>query len=231
MLNSFLNSLNLACVCGNIIFNGHVMLQVDALLEDRQMRMEEVQAQASRDTEKIKLLDERLHRTQYLLYESTKDYLNLKYATKMREKEYIAERDKLLTCLDQLKEQIDLSEDVDSVQVCLSMESKENKDPAFSVKQLKLQLQQTEELTDHYREQCVAMEEQLARLREEAECSKHLFKQRMEKLTKRLKLMNTRYEALEKRSCLVVEGYKNDIKLLRQQLKEMETQLFKVSTC
>ena len=196
------------------------------------MRMEEFQAQTSRDTEKMKLLDEHLHKTQYLLYESTKDYLNLKYATKMREKEYIAERDQLLTHLDQFKEQIDLNEYVDPVLgVGLSMESKENKDPAFSVKQLKLQLQQTQELTDHYREQSVAMEEQFARLREEAECSKDLFKQRMEKLTKRLELMNTRYEALEKRSHLVVDGYKNDIKLLRQRLKEMEKQLFKVNTC
>ena len=196
------------------------------------MRMEEFQAQTSRDTEKMKLLDEHLHKTQYLLYESTKDYLNLKYATKMREKENIAERDQLLTRLDQFKEQIDLNEYVDPVLgVGLSMESKENKDPAFSVKQLKLQLQQTQELTDHYREQSVAMEEQFARLREEAEFSKDLFKQRMEKLTKRLELMNTRYEALEKRSHLVVEGYKNDIKLLRQRLKEMEKQLFKVNTC
>lgn len=45
---------------------------------------------------------------------------------------------------------------------------------------------------------------------------------------KRLKLMTQRYEALEKRRNMEVEGFKNDIKQLRQKLKDVENQLFKV---
>ncbi|XP_012822290.1 coiled-coil domain-containing protein 77 [Xenopus tropicalis] len=37
------------------------------------------------------------------------------------------------------------------------------------------------------------------------------------------------YEALEKRRNMEVEGYKTDIKLLRQRLKDVEKQLFKVT--
>lgn len=40
--------------------------------------------------------------------------------------------------------------------------------------------------------------------------------------------MTQRYEALEKRRGMEVEGFKNDIKLLRQRLKSVEKQLFKV---
>ena len=40
--------------------------------------------------------------------------------------------------------------------------------------------------------------------------------------------MNQRYEALEKRRGLEVEGFKNDIKILRGRLKDVEKQLFKV---
>uniref|UniRef100_A0A1B8XTE9 Uncharacterized protein n=1 Tax=Xenopus tropicalis TaxID=8364 RepID=A0A1B8XTE9_XENTR len=41
--------------------------------------------------------------------------------------------------------------------------------------------------------------------------------------------MAQRYEALEKRRNMEVEGYKTDIKLLRQRLKDVEKQLFKVT--
>ncbi|XP_048463757.1 coiled-coil domain-containing protein 77 [Rhincodon typus] len=53
--------------------------------------------------------------------------------------------------------------------------------------------------------------------------------ERSDKTVKRLQLMTQRYEALEKRRGMEVEGFKNDIKLLRQRLKDVERQLFKVT--
>ena len=75
------------------------------------------------------------------------------------------------------------------------------------------------------------MEEELCKLKEERDASKGLFKQRTEKLTKRVELMNSRYESLDKRRVLEIEGYKSDIKLLRQRLKDVEKQLYKVCVC
>lgn len=43
-------------------------------------------------------------------------------------------------------------------------------------------------------------------------------------------MMTQRYEALEKRRVMEVEGFKTDIKQLRQKLKDVEKQLFKVSS-
>ena len=60
------------------------------------------------------------------------------------------------------------------------------------------------------------------------EVSKKLFAERTAKLSKRLQLMNSRYEALEKRRSLEVEGYKNDVRILRQKLKDLEKKLYKV---
>lgn len=48
-------------------------------------------------------------------------------------------------------------------------------------------------------------------------------------MAKRLQLMTQRYEALEKRRALEVEGFKTDIKHLRQKVKDVEKLLFKVS--
>ena len=83
-------------------------------------------------------------------------------------------------------------------------------------------------MADNYREQCVDMEHELCQLREQTDSSKDLFGKRSNKMADRLKLMNQRYEALEKRRRLEVEGYKTDIKLLRKRLKEVENQLYKV---
>lgn len=51
---------------------------------------------------------------------------------------------------------------------------------------------------------------------------------RSEKMTKRLQLMNARYQDLERRRALEVEGFQTDIKNLRQRLKDVERQLYKV---
>lgn len=48
-------------------------------------------------------------------------------------------------------------------------------------------------------------------------------------MAKRLQLMTQRYEALEKRRAMEVEGFKTDIKHLRQKVKDVEKYLFKVS--
>lgn len=48
-------------------------------------------------------------------------------------------------------------------------------------------------------------------------------------MTKRLQLMNARYQDLERRRALEVEGFQTDIKNLRQRLKDVERQLYKVS--
>ena len=212
--------------------------QVDSLLEDRRVRLEEYQALQDRDTERIRFLDEQLHKTQRLLYESTKDYLDLKYTSRAKERDHMTERDCLLQRLDKVREEVDVREGVDPVLgVSITCEPTRHhrnyrqrvRTPGPSVKELELQLEQAQQLADNYREQCIAMEEELAKVKDETEASRGLFKERTDKLTKRLELMNARYEALEKRKALEIEGYKNDVRLLRQRLKEVEKQLYKLT--
>ncbi len=192
------------------------------------MRSEESHALHDRDTDRIKALTDKLHVTQNLLYDSTKDYLDLKYEYRAKERDWMTEKDQLLRQLDHCREQMDVSEGVDPV-LGMSIPGGDARGPrGATAKHLHLQLKQAQQLADNYREQCIAMEEDMCKLREETEASKGLFKQRSEKMSKRLGLMNSRYEALERKRALEIEGYKNDIKLLRQRLKEVEKQLYKV---
>ena len=75
----------------------------------------------------------------------------------------------------------------------------------------------------------IGLEDELARIREENDIGKDVYKEKNEKLAKRLHLVKQRYDSLEKRRSLEVEGFKNDIKILRTRLKDVEKQLFKVS--
>ena len=97
-----------------------------------------------------------------------------------------------------------------------------------TLKELQLHLRQSQMMSDNYREQCINMEQELCQLKEQGEASNDIFRQRSEKMAKRLKLMNKRYEALESRRKLEIEGYKTDIRLLRRRLGEVEKQMYKV---
>ena len=205
--------------------------QVETLLEDRRVKAEEADVQHQRDTDRVKSLADKLQNTQELLYESTKDYLELKYELRAKERSWMKEKDKLLQQLDHYKQQLDISAGIDPIlgmNFSSSSNGKINSANKGNLCYLKEQLQQTQQLADNYREQCIKLEEEVGRLREESDASKDLFKQRTEKATKRLGLMNTRYQNLEKRRAMEIEGYKNDIKMLRARLKDVEKQLYKV---
>ena len=203
--------------------------QMNAFMEDRHVKAEEHQLREERDTNKIAALTERLHEIQELLYGSTKDYLELKYELRAKERQWMAEKDKLLQELDQLREELKVNGEESQVLDQTTMDFADSRrQNMLVVRQLRNQLQQSQKLAEMYREQCIHMEEELCRVREECDVSKQIFKERTDRLTKRLSLMNTRYQGLDKRRGLEVEGFKSDIKLLKQRLRDVEKQLYKV---
>ncbi|NXN84647.1 CCD77 protein, partial [Bombycilla garrulus] len=208
--------------------------QVQALLEDRRIHMEEAEVRHRRDQDKIRAVTEKLHKTQNLLYESTRDFLQLKSNARANEKAWMAEKDNLMRKigkdLDDLafstesgkKKQKELKKMLQSSDGTAKRQSRE-------MKLLQDKLVQERHLSHMYREQCVSLEGEVARIREERDAGKELFKERSEKMEKRLKLMTQRCEALEKRRTLEVEGFKNDIKQLQQKLKDVEKHIYKVA--
>ncbi|XP_061300777.1 coiled-coil domain-containing protein 77 isoform X1 [Pezoporus flaviventris] len=205
--------------------------QVEALLEDRRIHMEEAQVQHQRDQDKIKTITDKLHKTQNLLYESTRDFLQLKFDARANEKAWMAEKDSLLRKLDKNR---GISKDPGrekqrDTKKTLQADDRASKLNSRELKSLQEQLMQEQRLSSMYREQCITLEDELARIREEGDAGRELFKERSEKMVKRLKLMTQRYEALEKRRNMEAEGFMNDIKQLRQKLKDVEKQLFKVT--
>ena len=83
--------------------------QINSLLEDRRVQMEEFEAYREREYQKINNLTEQLNKSQALLYESTKDFLGLKYDSRLKERKWMNERDSIMREMDYLKEQIYLN--------------------------------------------------------------------------------------------------------------------------
>ena len=82
---------------------------INSLLEDRRVQMEEFEAYREREYQKINNLTEQLNKSQALLYESTKDFLGLKYDSRLKERKWMNERDSIMREMDYLKEQIYLN--------------------------------------------------------------------------------------------------------------------------
>lgn len=210
--------------------------QNDALLEDRRTRMEEHETQRLKDAEEIKVLRDKLLQTQNLLHESTKDFLESKFEMRTVERKWMAEKDHLLQELDRsVKHETVKDDQILFVAQEPSMSEEDRKKYQEEIDTLEEQLKQQHQLSEMYREQVIKMEDELCKIREQGDMTKDLFKDRQDKLNKRLNIMNDRYKELEKRRNMEIEGFKNDIKMLRQKLKTVEKQLFKVtigySTC
>ena len=84
-------------------------------MDDRRVCMDEKQARHDRDLERIKGLTDQLYITQSMLYDCTKDYLDLKYEHRANERQWMVEKDLLLQQLDYYREQVDVSVGIDPV--------------------------------------------------------------------------------------------------------------------
>lgn len=83
--------------------------EIQGLLEDRRVRSEEHDASSQRDQDKVKNLTEKLQKTQDLLYQSTKDFLELKYDLRARERQWMVDRDRLVQEIEHFRAQVDVS--------------------------------------------------------------------------------------------------------------------------
>jgi coiled-coil domain-containing protein 77 len=204
--------------------------QIDALLEDRRTRMEEYETQRLADAETTKKLREKLLETQNLLHESTKDYLEAKYDMRLVERKWMTEKDRLLQELDKtVKHETVREEEILFVAQEAAMAEEDRKKYEDEITTLEEHLKQTHQLSEMYREQVIKLEDELCKLREQGDVTKDLFKEKQDKIGKKLSVMNDRYKDLERRRNMEVEGFRNDIKMLRNKLKTVEKQLFKVT--
>ncbi|XP_060046307.1 coiled-coil domain-containing protein 77 isoform X2 [Erinaceus europaeus] len=157
---------------------------VEGLMQDRHIRIEEIQVQHQRNQDRVRELTKSLHHTQELLFESTKDFLQLRFENQEKEKLWMVEKDHLMSKIKQYRT------------LCKKKEDKGGK---------------------------------VWPVMHESHNQNEYIKDRTSKMGTRLQVMTKRYEALENRRALEVEGFKTDIKALRKKLKDLEHMLYKAT--
>jgi len=116
-----------------------------------------------------------------------------------------------------------------NVRIADAMMERKERQHQLEIEALQKQLIQANKLAEMYREQVIGVESELSRLREEDSLNRTIYKERSDNMGKRLGQMKERYAALEKRRLLEAEGFKTDIRLLRNRLKEAERQIYKLT--
>eukprot|EP01147_Barroeca_monosierra_P010863 gene10863-2938_t len=262
-----------------------------ALLEDRRVREEEMRIKAARDAKRIEELTQKIQDMQDLLYDSTRDFLELKYEHRHALRESEEEKERLLKRIEELKDDIDmyqaealqaLKERMRAFPTRTESPQKETKDMGTNAyrpggrpdridgehdrqsEELSAQerlsrhvrafapsdpsLDETsvataitreseytkqkevmqETLADMYREQCIQLEDELCRLKEEREASKKYENKKAVAQAKRADMWKARFQDLERRRALEIEGYKTDIRMLREKMQTMEKQMYRL---
>ncbi|EGD80522.1 hypothetical protein PTSG_01113 [Salpingoeca rosetta] len=270
--------------------------ETTALMEDRRVREEEMRIKAQRDASKIEELTHKVQDLQDLLYDSTRDYLELKYEHRNALRDSEEEKERLLKRIEELKDDIDMyqAEALQALQerlkavpakTCVCVCVKEYRDMgtnayrpggrpdlahregdaassdapssharlsrrvrAFAPSEpstagdatsvdtavtreseyTKQKEVMQETLADMYREQCIQLEDELCRLKEEREAAKKYENKKAKSQSKRADMWKARYHELERRRALEVEGYKTDIKMLRTKMKDLEKSMYKL---
>ncbi|XP_031420819.1 coiled-coil domain-containing protein 77-like isoform X1 [Clupea harengus] len=156
--------------------------QVESLLEDRRIHVEEAQVQHQRDQDRITALTNKLTRTQTLLYESTRDFLQLKFESRTHEKSWVTEKDRLLRQLDTCHEKLqsgrggpDRLGPATAPQRFAQAPPESQQMHQEEIRALSEELKQAHKLADMYREQCVGLDTDLAQIREEGDVGKEIF--------------------------------------------------------
>ncbi|CBY14516.1 unnamed protein product [Oikopleura dioica] len=225
--------------------------QTTQLMEDRRIMIEEHETHRAREADRTEQLEARLRKTQELLKDTTKDFLEARKAQRERDRSWLQEKDKLLQQLDKAHDRI-YDQDQKSPTFKTSghdkllsvpshmrknydVLSKPTIDPAV-VKKMKIEnealkerLEQAVHLSDMYREQCIAAEEEVSKVKDQALRDQNMYQSKSSKLIDKLELTTKRFSSLEQRRGLETEGYRNEIKKLKERCDQLEGQLYKIS--
>ncbi|CAL4061125.1 unnamed protein product, partial [Meganyctiphanes norvegica] len=209
------------------------------LLEERSLATSEFKAQRVRDEGHMKLLMQRLDDANYHAYEATKDAVQKLKKLHSHEKLWLAERDHLLTVLASVQEKIPFVQQMnniersgsytDLIQMKPQKNSCETKELRRENEMLQRELEESEEYRNMYESQCVRLEQEMCKLREQKEAAEEMFKERIQKQIQQNDLLRKQSERLDERRRTDVEGFHSDIRLIKDSMKTLVHQIYKIT--
>jgi hypothetical protein len=192
-----------------IFYENHIT----KLEEERKLREEETRLLNLNANEKIEGLTTKNQKLERINYELTKDYMQLKYDSSNVEK-------KLYEEIELLKLQNEaLSISLKEISNKTSLDKELNKNDYD---------RKTREITNVMRSQVKTHEENINIIKEQYKQIQKIYTTRVKELENKLKQLTDKYKNLENRRSNEIEGYINEINLMRKRMKSYEDYVMKL---
>jgi len=181
--------------------------------EDRRLREEEIRLIDLNSNEKNEDLTKKNQKLERLNYELTKDYMQLKYDSSCVEKKLYEELELLKLQNEALSVSLKDTVSRTSVDKELSKNDYERK---------------TREISNVMRSQVKTHEENINIIKEQYKQIQKIYTTRVKELENKLKQLTDKYKGLEFRRNNEIEGYINEINLMRKRMKSYEDYALKL---
>ncbi|TPX71511.1 hypothetical protein SpCBS45565_g01048 [Spizellomyces sp. 'palustris'] len=185
---------------------------VAALKRDRQTQIDEEKARREHESQRISELLEKLQKLRALCRENIRELLHTKKASHAYEKKLVEEKAALL-------------EDLRSTGSQLAVERDKAESAERTIESRVTKKQET--LVGDLRSQLGKYEKELHTAKSKCEEIEKTFKKKVDYLQSRLSAITSSYTALKRRRDYEIEGFTNDILILRKQLKVLERSILK----
>ncbi|KOO33887.1 coiled-coil domain-containing protein 77-like protein [Chrysochromulina tobinii] len=185
--------------------------RVAALLEDRRLRLAEERARRAAESDRAQEADATLEKTQQMLHQYTKDYLSLKH-------EGLTERRQLVERLEDCTRERDrLAEELHAYKAKAEIEMHAVNSSARSGAEQYIAL---------YRQQVSDTERTMGLLKDQHNGLQQALAMRIKELEATVLRLKQSYRELDQRRALEVEGFTQEIGLMRKQVRRLELRLF-----
>ncbi|XP_045603247.1 LOW QUALITY PROTEIN: coiled-coil domain-containing protein 77 [Procambarus clarkii] len=208
----------------------------NAFIQDRSLLASESKAQAAKDEAHIKLLTARLEEAERLLSETVEDALRKSADVQTLEMTWLAERDHLLSVLSTVQENMPLVTQMQTIgrtgsytDLSKMKSTCELKDLRREIESIKREASEAEELRTMYESQCLQLEQKMCKLREQKEAAMQIYKERNQKLLQQIEMLKQDKIRLDERRRTDIKGFQADIRLLKNDVKTVVHQLFKIT--
>ncbi|KAK7789631.1 hypothetical protein R5R35_012328 [Gryllus longicercus] len=193
------------------------------LLKDRELLREEASTQFEQCQEKISSLTSKLNEARTKLCDTVKEMLLIKEENLRNELTWTTERDMFLKTIQ--KQDSGVSSFDHSIKG--DGRSKRGDRITCELRLLKDELSQREQVISMYQEQCNLLEEKGSTLQKHLEVHKAQCKDKIQKLQQLVTVLKGKYNQLDQRRRLESEGFRSDVRILRNRLQEIERTLLK----
>lgn len=149
---------------------------------------------------------------------------------------WLAEKDHLLSVLASAQENMSLTSHLEAINRSGSYtdltqvkSTCELKDLRRENERLKTEVVEADDLRGVYESQCLQLEQRMCKLREEKEAAEQLFKERNQKFLKQIEMLKEENLKLDERRKTDARGFQSSIKLLREDMKTVAHQMYKLT--